>query len=108
MKLSIAIRIGSMTTRQIRELTTDGKNGRCAIGAALTAINAPHIDFCNWASAMRVYFGANLAAISMIYTLNDSYGVSREEIADVVEALENLEARNWEKPTVNKEAVLCH
>jgi hypothetical protein len=59
MKLSAAIRIGSMTTKQIKGNFTDGGNGRCALGAAIDA------------TGVKVKYGAD--AISQLHELFPQY-----------------------------------
>lgn len=119
MKLSAAIRIGSMKTRQIKHQLNDGKNGRCALGAAYDAVGLfdnKKVSFssvCNMfpiitknvplptSISNRLY----LLGSTIIY-LNDSLNWSREEIANWVETLENAleakEVKQEEKVLVNK------
>lgn len=102
MKLSTAIRIGSMTTKQITINMRDGGNGRCAIGAALDALG---YNFCgvHLAEATRHFPVINSIVVrpgfdgieprkcvmyEAIMTLNDSAGWARELIADWVEGEE--------------------
>lgn len=92
MKLSTAIRIGSMTTRHIISKFTDENNGRCAVGAALEAVN-----FKNWGYVNSVVLEDSfplicqddMALFRVITDLNDHRPVTREEIADCVERFEN-------------------
>lgn len=96
MKLSAAIRIGSMTTKQITGKVTDGLNGRCALGAAIdatgTTVRPRDID---WLADVKRLFPilSNQGFLSelawKIITMNDTLRVSREAIADYVERIEN-------------------
>ncbi len=98
MKLSVAIRIGSMTTRQIVGNTHDGGNGRCAIGAAMDAVGATAQQFYAWPVESRVFFpilqtvveryGESMDLQRCIWMMNDSDRQTREEIADFVEKIE--------------------
>ncbi len=97
MKLSTAIRIGSMTTRQIRVQLTDGNNGRCALGAAMDASGIPIYDEANTGNyyalkerypILRTHIAGG-CLFEWIYRANDSLGLSRDEIADFVEQVEN-------------------
>lgn len=113
MKLSTAIRIGSMTTRQITRKLNDGNGGRCAIGAAAEAIN---VSFLDWAELGAFFPLANsrgsielfnICAIPPcgpiilthdIWVLNDRTPCTREEIADCVERFENYVANGNKHP----------
>lgn len=101
MKLSTAIRIGSMTTKQIKGAAWDGDNGYCALGAALSAVNvAPKL--LEWDRQVREKFAISEALtmnpadptsfvqqlIDVIWKLNDNAGWTREAIADFVEQVE--------------------
>jgi hypothetical protein len=111
MKLSAAIRIGSMTTKQIKGNYSDGGNGRCALGAALDAAGI-RVD-------NSVFIGRRLIEVFPIVikpvkspvgsnifqelgpnvsTLNDDWGWSRERIADWVEEQENAMEATMEAP----------
>lgn len=115
MKLSAAIRIGSMTTKQIRGMSKDNSNGRCAIGAALEAVNFQYRRD-DWAQALSVQFpeaswrvshpidGHYTSVLDAIWTLNDLNCWSRNQIADWVETLEL--SRQSEASTVNAEVVI--
>src|SRR5438128_98634 len=102
-----------MTTKQIKGKFTDGGNGRCALGAALSAINGPIHNMSAFPEMERLVKGKEnfIAVINafpllettvthpmdgfpvrldyVIWTLNDGYGWSREAIADFVESIEN-------------------
>lgn len=97
MKLSTAIRIGSMTTQKITGRFHDGGNGRCALGAAADAMG------CTMKQLVRNGFGTVCKAFSDypsdllhdVWMMNDGYGEwtdnkqTREQIADYLEAWEN-------------------
>lgn len=92
MKLSTAMRIGSMTTKQITVNFTDGGNGRCALGAALDAVSSKGQDF---AAAWSIFpltllrsVGTGDSLAFLISQWNDNDGRSREWIADRVEQVE--------------------
>lgn len=91
MKLSAAIRIGSMTTKQIQHKATDGGNGRCAIGAAIDATGTKVCDL-SWIDQSTKLFPildeAGLSLLCRIVNMNDMEGRSREEISDYVEGYE--------------------
>lgn len=110
MKLSTAIRIGSMTTRQIKGIWDDGDNGRCALGAACDAVNYRTVHMGRMSYLLDsniaelfpilshdVYITSSIGILTLgmmslgwyITRLNDSYGISREKIADYVESIEN-------------------
>src|SRR5258707_1061509 len=108
MRLSTAVRIGSMTTRQIKGALYDGHNGRCAIGAAYAAAGLSFPQGVPWDDHCMAAFNVSYDVVSMVWRLNDYYDVTREEIADVTEALENLDARDWKKLEIQKEALICH
>lgn len=91
MKLSTAIRIGSMTTKQTEGLLTDGRNGRCAIGAALDAAGLPFyydVAEIQWPILGR-YIPSTSSLIGCIVDWNDRLHMSREWIADRVEQVED-------------------
>lgn len=101
MKLSTAIRIGSMTTRHITKQLRDGGNGRCAIGAALDAINALE-KVAQMNCVLRCYKEFPILKLWeliafefdgfhewFVWNLNDTAPLTREEIADCVERFEN-------------------
>lgn len=106
MKLSAAIRIGSMTTKQITHEMTDGGNGRCALGAAMDACgkDIPGNTYSPvWlrefpilankvihpvTGRSRSDFGTPWTVMYVVAILNDLYGWSREQIADWVESIE--------------------
>lgn len=121
MKLSTAIRIGSMTTKQIQHSFNDGKNGRCALGAAADAagINIPEERSLSTAITMLLYefpilskyvptrgpIGTAHSLMNLIIHLNDAMGEPRESIADLVESIENeMEAKDIQ-PTQEKVTV---
>lgn len=101
MKLSAAIRIGSMTTKQIKGSASNGQGGYCALGAALTALNIEP-GFYLWADQIREHFPISetpvvhplsgeegtLALIDVIWSLNDYWNWTREQIADFVGQVE--------------------
>lgn len=105
MKLSAAIRIGSMTTKQIKLFFSDGGNGRCALGAAMDACNMRIAPPGVWQAEnmMRVRERFPILAKetlnpvthkveeirSIIWKLNDVSGWTREEISNWVERIEN-------------------
>lgn len=110
MKLSTAMRIGSMTTKQIETHLTDYGNGRCAIGAAMEGANVKVTRF-NYNDAQAAFpildrvvrhpkMSYKRPLLEVIYRLNDRCKVSREEIADYVETIENEE--ELEKQTSGK------
>lgn len=109
MKLSAAIRIGSMTTRQIIGKLSDGANGRCAIGAAADIGGC--LEECSktgmYGALGQVFPIANriverpddpaypdiiikhkYTVMSVMWMLNDICKWSREQIADWVETVE--------------------
>jgi hypothetical protein len=108
MKLSAAIRIGSMTTKQIKYMLHDGDNGRCAMGAAYDASGCFTFSTGDTETFIQKfplvekivrstlfsggYFYSNTIG-GVIGYLNDELGMSREKIADWVERLENHEER---------------
>lgn len=93
MKLSAAIRIGSMTTKQISNRFTDGGNGRCALGAALDATGTVvHGGAKSWNSIRELFPSYPSQLLHEVWMRND--GISRaqqtrEQIADYVEQYEN-------------------
>ena len=107
MRLSTAIHIGSMTTKQIMGEMTDGGNGRCALGAALEAANItihdirtsdiPNVNFnaacLKWPILNdRVHnpvSGLKSRLLDVVWILNDCHGWSRDAISDFVESIEN-------------------
>lgn len=114
MKLSTALRIGSMTTKQIRGKWSDGGNGRCALGAVAEACGfTDFISGTGWSQKTeREYPELNeivaypersphLFAVHLmkrpimmplataIVSLNDMDDWSRDKIADWIETLEN-------------------
>jgi len=122
MKLSAAIRIGSMTTKPIAGRLIFG-NSACALGAALSALNKS--DFVMregpWMGYkfLRDTFpfldtytvdvpGENV--MSQIWRWNDYSNYSREEIADRVEQIEwaeeQFEKYGREIKTETKQEVL--
>lgn len=92
MKLSTAIRIGSMTTKQITGKATDGGNGRCALGAAIDATGAK-VLFGDWVRQAADLFplldtpGYDL--MHQIVNMNDRFNFTREHIASYVEQIED-------------------
>lgn len=89
MKLSTAIRIGSMTTKHITGRMWDGGNGRCALGAALDASGFVFKTGCGDPYlATRARFNIGWKCAKTIYKLNDMAGWSRDRIADYVEKCE--------------------
>jgi hypothetical protein len=107
MKLSAAIRIGSMTTKQITGVMHDGGNGRCAMGAAGDAAGLKIYGNIYYALdlafpiLMRHFivpnptWAQNLGG--MITYLNDRCGWTREQIADWVETIEAQEEAKSEQ-----------
>lgn len=90
MKLSAAIRIGSMTTTQITLNATDDKNGRCAIGAAIDACGVK-VNNYTWDQQARKLFpilDKYPAILRHIWQMNDMDLETRETIADYVESVE--------------------
>ena len=95
-----------MTTRQISGYFRDGGNGRCAVGAALDAVDHCTGDINNtWLTRMLWDFGCPARMAIGITRLNDWYKWPREKIADWVERVENLRER---KMNYQKEKELCH
>lgn len=106
-----------MTTKQIKHSFDDGKNGRCALGAALDADNALYLTKeINSFSLITRHFpilynvichpsrnNCWFSLLATIMDLNDFCGWSREEIADWIESIENKEES---KNITEKEAVL--
>lgn len=118
MKLSTAIRIGSMTTRQIKGNFRDDGNGRCAIGAALDAVGfysgakAHYLDYrlaslfplADIVVKHPIHRGMMDHVSGVVVTLNDHHDWSREAIADWVETIENMRLNAVEAP--KQEAVI--
>lgn len=122
MKLSTAIRIGSMTTKQIRFKGNDENGGRCALGAAVDAYGvSPQARVIDQACDLFPILGRLVLtpkclldmgaySISPLYScvvnLNDLCDWTREQIADYVESIENeLETKTHNeviKETVNQ------
>ena len=113
MKLSAAIRIGSMTTKQITGRFTDGGNGRCALGAAVDAAGYnPHADSIDNVRMAHALFPEleehvvhpeeemTYSLYHAIWTLNDFYRWPREKIADWVETIENINLPQEQKSLV--------
>lgn len=104
MKLSEAIRLGSMLGPQLQGRTYgEHNNGTCALGAALLAIGITRESY----SVALTYFpvtsyrvrlvdapvhiesdDASVCALTVIRTLNDEYHWTREQIAAWVETIE--------------------
>lgn len=93
MKLSTAIRIGSMTTKQITGHATDGGNGRCAIGAAIDACGVRvKAEAGAWLQQFDELFPRYGDICSEVWHRNDGEGrvqMTREALADWVEAWEH-------------------
>lgn len=95
MKLSTAIRIGSMTTKQIVGHFTDGGNGRCALGSALDAVGInPRGEFGalwhQWPiTHLRSDGGDGDSLALMLAGWNDENALTRDQIADRVEQIED-------------------
>lgn len=125
MKLSAAIRIGSMTTKQIKDRLSDGGNGRCALGAAFDAGGLQNIPTLENAGFGCVDNAAQMFPIltlivpnpvmidatnqigAIIPYLNDKAEWSREDIADWVEGIEQkLETEVVMEVNNKKEEVL--
>ena len=119
MKLSTAMRIGSMTTQQIIYHWSDGKNGRCALGAIAAAHN---INDKNVLEMMKKTYDLfpqlsiitsnpcsqiNGQLVICISTLNDQYNWSREKIADWIEDLENKGVITYATPR-NEGIPICN
>lgn len=96
MRLSAAIRIGSMTTKQITRVFTDGGNGRCALGAACDAAGLDptyteleaRFPVCVVRVVDPVDRQYTVTLFEAVYRMNDKLGMSREAIADWVETIE--------------------
>lgn len=104
MKLSAAIRIGSMTTRKIIGILNDGKNGRCALGAAADACGYKWVggypqgayDFLRktfpilntYTYRSFIDLRQDTSILQKIYVLNDTGSMTREQIADWIEQIE--------------------
>lgn len=100
MKLSTAIRIGSLTTKQAFMCWNDGNNGYCALGSALSALNKRVLrndeftysgssnDF-NCASARTQWLSYPIYLFCVVVRLNDIAFWDRQRIADWVEHIEN-------------------
>ena len=109
MKLSMAIRIGSMTSQQVRHTIDDGHNGRCAIGAALSAAGIDTTDDnvrFQWVEISKRIFPLlsrkvlEDSLLTKIIVENDRNGLPRNQIADFVELIENeLEAKEVKQET---------
>lgn len=106
MKLSEAIRLGSMLKPQAFGTVFDGK-GTCAVGAAKDAVGKLHLSFYYVAHAHRwdanqyqwnqqcpVCRGITREGVTcgMIPHLNDDHRWTREQIADWVEGVEAAQA----------------
>lgn len=97
------MRIGSMTTKHIRFLMSDGRDGRCAIGACLDAVNIKilnRFEDIRMAEARFPILNAlvvhpdgpyRVSLEQVIFYLNDGGNKTREEIADYIETIENEE-----------------
>lgn len=116
MRLSEAIRLGSMLKPQAFEDHVDGKS--CALRAAMDAAGLKDMyggsDSCNYVAIMQQWPVSTLPfngcpvrkrckdgrivtdVCDAIYHLNDSHRWTREQIADWVETIE----RSQEQPTV--------
>lgn len=99
MKLSEAIRLGSMLGPQVFDGLFDGNGGACAIGAAYLAIGqitGPLRDHFPWASHMTNQCPAcphrGLINGAVVAHLNDHHYWTREAIADWIETIEPKEA----------------
>src|SRR5260221_6649525 len=97
MRLSTAVRIGSMTTRQIKGALYDGHNGRCAIGAAYAAAGLSFPQGVPWDDHCMAAFNVSYDVVSMVWRFNDYYDVTPVEIARVNVTLHNLDAPEWRK-----------
>ncbi|SRR5258708_9188968 len=111
MKLSTAMRIGSMTTRQIKRQWSDGGNGRCALGAIASAYGFNDLEggnncltqIFNKYAVLSIAFphpidGKYYPLSSIIADLNDNCSYSREQIADwIEEVIEKDETLNETK-----------
>jgi hypothetical protein len=106
MKLSEAIRLGSMLKPQLTNALFISGGKSCALGAALDAIGQKVRDFDGF-GAVEAAFPICLIRIKhpneprtydldeVIADLNDNHGWTREQIADWVEAIEHAQ----EQPT---------
>lgn len=110
MKLSTAIRIGSLTTRQIHFKPNDGKNGYCAVGAALFAIGEVVCPLRYFQIAEKKFPLIKILVLdpksheqrsmsTIIWQLNDFFGWTREQIADWVEEIENIQETTEVQPS---------
>lgn len=110
MKLSAAIRIGSMTTKQIKANLIDNNNGACALGAAMSANG---LVGNSWKVLIDKYpflldkgqrfwemedrytgfpTGQNQLTLGGLVTgWNDEENYSREEIAERIEMVEEAQ-----------------
>ena len=104
MKASDALIIGSAITTQIRGTLTDGKDGRCALGAMCEAAG---IDMVGWAfgnpysailhrfpimsqSFSHPVWGTSASLYQIVYNLNDAHNWSRERIAAFMRDCERI------------------
>lgn len=122
MRLSEAIRLGSMLGPQIFGRGTDDQNGSCAYGAAYLAIGGrvnDHVsvtDTWPWIDTMtdvcpvceRVPSDIPVGCGQLIPHLNDVHLWSRERIADFVASIEPQESSNptGEQPMDNEQPVV--
>lgn len=107
MKLSEAIRLGSLTGPQIRGHLYDGKGGSCALGGVFSAIgvalceeeDSPHLhDFWPWVDAPHRCPECNglEPRVTFIISnhLNDDHRWTREKIAAWVASIEPKEEQS--------------
>jgi hypothetical protein len=95
MKLSEAIRLGSMMKPQAFGATRDG-DGSCALGTALDAVGMTAAHYTDvmreWPHTMDIVsnpvHGRQMMLMSAIRELNDCERWTRERIADFVESIE--------------------
>jgi hypothetical protein len=108
MRLSTAIRIGSLTTKQITGTAADNEGGYCALGAALNAVNIEP-GFYTWGDQIRDAFPISMTQVvhplsgdpepkylmDVIWSLNYYWEWTREAIADFVERIEIKEEASF-------------
>lgn len=100
MKLSEAIRLGSMMKPQAFGAFTDGR-GTCAFGAANEAVGLPVNDVTDerWEALLSTRAKCPVPhcacrrriVATVVHHLNDDHQVSRERIADFVESIERAQ-----------------
>lgn len=117
MKLSEAIRLGAMLKPQAKCLYNASNQGTCAMGAAADAIGVlmesigvdairgtlsglgeawPHLGASDDTRNESVWLVDGRPLADAIQTRNDTYGWTREQIADWVESIERAQEQSAE------------